>query len=329
MTYIDGVSFTDVINYYVDKHSKMHYMYATMVVLRVAKVLDYLSEHGVVHRDIKPQNIMLTRDGEVKVLDLGISRRGYNNKPLDEKEVIGTLPYVPLGQFLHQDPVDVRVDIYSLGVMYFGLLTCEHPYTIPSRNLPRDHRIDKLTKELYKSFEKPSLTPNPQRKNKKVPNDVAKVIMKMIAQDVRRRYRSAESLIHDLEAITGNLTAKEIKPELVNLCDAVKNNKPVPIPIIERSKRKPKWIRMFGAVAAVFLFLGMAWMIVNNQAIIRGMAGFTELETRYKNVKNEKDKNKLLTPKTLDEINTALTQMEKDNGILTNPSLEVISTYFG
>lgn len=328
MTYIDGVSFTDVIDYYADRHTSMHYMFATLVVLKVAEALDYLSEHGVVHRDIKPQNVMLTRDGEVKVLDLGISRRDFNTQPLADNEVLGTLPYVPLGQFLHQDPVDVRVDIYSLGVMYFGLLTCDHPYSIPSRKLPRAERIEQLAKELFKSYEKPSLTPNPRAKNKNVPERVAKVVMKMMAQDVRRRYKTADDLIHDLERITGTLTAKEVKRELSNLCDAVKNKKPVPVPtagIRNRitSERRGGWMRPLAWIAAIIVILGLAVMFALSQKRTDDFhKDYKQLKNQYKMVKDEHAKLKnLLSQKSLNNMSLILSRLEKDgDGILDNPS---------
>ena len=317
MTYIDGVSFTDVIDYYADRHTSMHYMYATLVVLKVAEVLDYLSEHGVVHRDIKPQNVMLTRDGEVKVLDLGISRRDFNTQPLADNEVLGTLPYVPLGQFLHQDPVDVRVDIYSLGVMYFGLLTCDHPYAIPSRKLPRAQRIEQLAKELLKSFERPALTPNPRDKNKNVPENVAKVVMKMMAQDVRRRYKTADDLIHDLERITGSLTVKEVKRELSNMCDAVKNKKPVPVPTAGLRNRgtvksKTKWMKPLAWIAAIIVILGLAVMFVKNINDVPKGAFFDA----YMSLDERKNDPKL----DLSALDSELSILEGEEGILHQPS---------
>lgn len=321
MTYIDGVSFTDVIDYYADRHTSMHYMFATLVVLKVAEALDYLSEHGVVHRDIKPQNVMLTRDGEVKVLDLGISRRDFNTQPLADNEVLGTLPYVPLGQFLHQDPVDVRVDIYSLGVMYYGLLTCDHPYLIPSRKLPRAQRIELLAKELYKSFEKPSLTPNPRAKNKNVPESVAKVVMKMMAQDVKRRYKNADDLIHDLERITGSLTAKEVKRELSNLCDAVKNKKPVPVPtagIRNRATtlRKANWLRPLAWCAAIIVILGLAVMFVKNVQE-RTDSSFVNNEKQWSTLEKEKKAN--ASKLDLSALALQLRGLEESGGVLNNP----------
>ena len=321
MTYIDGVSFTDVIDYYADRHTSMHYMYATLVVLKVAEALDYLSEHGVVHRDIKPQNVMLTRDGEVKVLDLGISRRDFNTQPLADNEVLGTLPYVPLGQFLHQDPVDVRVDIYSLGVMYFGLLTCDHPYSIPSRKLPRAERIEQLAKELYKSYEKPSLTPNPRTKNKNVPERVAKVVMKMMAQDVRRRYKTADDLIHDLERITGTLTAKEVKRELSNLCDAVKNKKPVPVPtagIRNRitSERRGGWMRPLAWIAAIVVILGLSVMFVKYVIGIDD-SSFVDNEEQWSKLVDEKKDNEKLD---LAALESDLKGLEEMGGVINHPT---------
>ena len=221
MEYIEGISLSEVLRYYEARQGKMPVMRAVFVVLRVAEVLDYLSKNHVVHRDIKPQNIMISKDGEVKVLDLGIARKD-DNSPLGMGEVPGTLPYIPLGQLRHKDPIDVRVDIYSLGVVFYGLLTGQHPYAIPSVKLPFAQRREELIQELSLNR-----VPNPRDFNPQVPGPIAMIVMKMMAQDVERRYQTANDLIEDLRLLIGKLQLSKIDEELKLLCKQVMNPAPI------------------------------------------------------------------------------------------------------
>ena len=216
MEYIDGISLTDMIHYYDGQDRKMLYMHVVFIILRVAEVLGYLSDNHIVHRDIKPQNIMISDTGEVKVLDLGIARKD-DNSPIGEGEAPGTLPYMPLGQLLQKDPVDARVDIYSLGVVFFGLLTGRHPYSIPSMDLPFVKRRDELIREMSQTP-----TPNPRDFNSNIPERLVPIIMKMMEQDVEKRYSGTQELINDLREIVGSRANETIEKELQKICRLVK-----------------------------------------------------------------------------------------------------------
>ena len=108
---------------------------AVEVVLQVASALDAAQEYHVVHRDIKPENIMIQPDGTVKLVDLGIAKAdGLRDSLCTEAEsVFGTPAYVAPEQALDASAVDVRADIYSLGVVLFEMIAGRVPYEGPSR----------------------------------------------------------------------------------------------------------------------------------------------------------------------------------------------------
>ena len=228
MAFVDGVNFAHVIAYLAKEGKRMHYLYATWIVLKVAEVLEFLSSNGVVHRDIKTQNVMVNRQGDVKVMDLGIARQRNDSSPLKPNEPLGTLSYLPMGQLHRKDPVDVRLDIYCLGVMYYWLLTNKAPIQEPPAEC--DSRVGYYREMTGSIYRDPSTAPDPKKIERKIPSDVSKIVMKMMEQDVDKRYKTADDLIQDLEKITRRYPAKEIRRELALFCKAVRNEEDIPLP---------------------------------------------------------------------------------------------------
>lgn len=112
---------------------------ACEVIRQAAIGLQYIHEQGLVHRDIKPSNIMLTRDGQVKILDLGLAQIGglFEEDELTRTgQVMGTLDYMAPEQALDSGSVDHRADIYSLGVTFYKLLTGVTPFSHERYNNP-------------------------------------------------------------------------------------------------------------------------------------------------------------------------------------------------
>ncbi len=159
--------------------------------VQLAAALCHTSACGVVHRDIKPSNIIITQQGKAKLVDLGLARK----ESLEESAqltvagtTLGTFDYISPEQAKDPRNVDVRSDIYSLGCTLYHALTGEAPYpdgTVLQRLL--DHQ-DKEP-------------PDPALKNRRVSPALSAVVRKMMAADQRRRYPSAEALLHDLMLI--------------------------------------------------------------------------------------------------------------------------------
>ncbi len=126
MEYIAGMSLADL----VDKTGEMHIAEAVEIIGQAALGLQHIHECGLVHRDIKPGNLLLGRDGQLKILDLGLARFTNSQDDLTVRQgygVVGTLDYMAPEQTTASSVVDIRADIYALGATLYFLLTGEPP----------------------------------------------------------------------------------------------------------------------------------------------------------------------------------------------------------
>lgn len=185
MEYIDGGSVEDLIR----RGERPAWEWAAAITLAVAEALTAAERAGIVHRDIKPDNIMLTSSGGVKLADLGIARRNTEPESPDEKR-FGTPAYISPEQCRRGSVVDGRSDIYSLGATLFELLTGRPPY---SGNTP----LEVVTAMLQ------TPVPDPRRFNPELPASISVLTMRMLAKDPAQRPRNARELIRELHKLPG------------------------------------------------------------------------------------------------------------------------------
>ena len=162
---------------------------ALHVTLQVARALGYAHERGVVHRDVKPSNVMVSRLGHVKITDMGLA------KPVDEDlsltasgTGVGTPQYMAPEQAQNAKHADHRSDIYALGGVFYQMLTSALPFQGESA-------IGLMMAKEQGQF------PSARRLNRDVPDRLDLMIDRMLARDVRRRYQSCAEVIHDLESL--------------------------------------------------------------------------------------------------------------------------------
>ncbi len=154
----------------------------------VAEALDHAHEHGVIHRDVKPSNLLLGPDGRLSINDFGLARMLEQPGMTISGEFVGSPLYMSPEQITAgRVSIDHRTDIYSLGATLYELLTFQPPF-------PGETRDQVLSQILHKE------PVPPRRLNRKVPVDLETICMKAIERDPDRRYLTAEQLAKDLRA---------------------------------------------------------------------------------------------------------------------------------
>jgi len=154
--------------------------------IQVAEALDHAHTRGIVHRDIKPGNLLLDTQGDVKVADFGLARFEADAGVTMTGDIVGTLRYMSPEQTLGKRVVvDHRTDIYSLGVTLYELLTLEPPFR------GNDRRA--LLRQI--AFDEPTA---PRKLNRAIPTELETVVLKAIAKEPNDRYDTAEDFAEDL-----------------------------------------------------------------------------------------------------------------------------------
>ncbi|PMQ01613.1 MAG: protein kinase [Dictyoglomus sp. NZ13-RE01] len=182
MEYVPGKDLKKIL----EEKGPLSYVYVKEIIKEVAKALDHANQKGIVHRDIKPQNIMITPTGQVKLMDFGIAHIGGLSTLTQTGIFMGTPQYASPEQ-AEGSKVDIRSDIYSLGVVAFELLTGTLPFEVGETTISIIFK--KLQEEL----------PDVRTFRKEVPEGFAKIIQKMTARFPEDRYQSPKELIEDLE----------------------------------------------------------------------------------------------------------------------------------
>lgn len=173
---------------------------ALFVVLQAARALDYLMSRGIVHRDVKPGNILLTDDRRVKLIDLGFAKvaDGAGGSSDSAETTVGTAQYISPEQARGRADVDVRSDIYSLGATLYQLVVGKLPFE-------GDSNQEVLAKQILQSLSSPEL------KRRNISPHMHYFIEKMMAKERDIRYQDPKELIEDIESqIQGR---KSLEPE--------------------------------------------------------------------------------------------------------------------
>jgi serine/threonine protein kinase len=185
LEYVDGSSLQHIVS----KFGPMPINRAVNCIRQAADGLQHAHEAGLVHRDVKPANLLLDRLGTIKILDLGLARF-FDDDPAvhqqNDANVLGTADYVAPEQAIDCTAVDIRGDIYSLGVTFYFLLTGRSPY--------KDGSVSQ--KLMWHQISKP--TPITEYRPD-VPRKLAAIIEKMIEKDPANRYQTPEELYVALE----------------------------------------------------------------------------------------------------------------------------------
>ena len=200
MEYVGGGTLTDRLK----KKGKLSIDEAVKIMMHIANGLDEAHKAGVVHRDIKPDNIMFTTDGVPKLADLGIARvkkGGIDTTVTRTDMIVGTPAYMSPEQMLNSHDVDARADIYSLGVVFYEMLTGARPN--------QNSTIVELMAKAIKGEELPDV----RNVRPEVSASLAYALSRLVAQDAEKRPQTAAEaakLVYD--AASGKILVKKVRP---------------------------------------------------------------------------------------------------------------------
>ena len=185
MELIDGIT----LKQYMEKKGTLNWKETLHFAMQIAKALEHAHGQGIVHRDIKPHNVMVLKNGSAKVTDFGIARLMSQSNTLT-KEALGSVHYISPEQ-AKGGRVDNRSDLYSLGVVMYEMMTGRAPFD-------GDSPVAVAIQHINGGATMPSvLNPN-------IPGGLEQIIMKLMATDPAQRYSSATALLYDLEEFRQN-----------------------------------------------------------------------------------------------------------------------------
>ncbi len=180
MELIEGIT----LKQYMERRGQMDWREALHFITQIMRGLSHAHSRGIIHRDIKPQNTMILRDGSVKVADFGIACLADTNETLTQ-EALGSVHYISPEQ-ARGDRMDARSDIYSAGVVLYEMLTGRLPFE-------GDSAVSVAIQHLS------SVPLDPREINPDVPEALELICMKAMSPNITKRYASADAMLEDLE----------------------------------------------------------------------------------------------------------------------------------
>ena len=203
MELLDGITLKQ---YMQRKGGKLSWKESLHFIIQIMKALSHAHSRGIIHRDIKPHNIMVLRDGSIKVADFGIARLTSASQNTMTQEALGSVHYISPEQ-ARGSHIDARSDIYSAGVVLYEMLTGRLPYEGDSPVAVAIQHIN-------------SIPLSPRELEPDIPEALEAITLKAMASDVNKRYISADAMLTDLEEFRKNPNINfDFRPEDMRFSD--------------------------------------------------------------------------------------------------------------
>lgn len=283
MEYIEG----QTLKRYIQTNGPMRPAEAVDIMKQLVSAIANAHHNGIIHRDIKPQNILMDDENNVKITDFGIAMALSATSHTKTNSVIGTVHYLSPEQ-ARGGMATKKSDIYSLGIVFYELLTGKLPFSAETA-------VAIALKHLQEE------TPSVRLKHPEIPQSVENVILKATAKDAAYRYQSADEMYEDLLTVLSEERSEEGKfvvpfdDDKTRVIPAIKDNtvldeaektriiEPIPVqPVQSVKKKRKKWPIIVGLLAAVavilFLVLLLPGMMGPKKEMIPSVIGMDEKE---------------------------------------------------
>ena len=284
MECVDGITLKE----YIQQQGVINYKEAVFFVTQILRALQHAHDKGIVHRDIKPQNIMLLENGAIKVTDFGIARFSSSETRTMTDSTIGSVHYISPEQ-ARGDITDDKADIYSVGVMLYEMLTGKLPFE-------SDNTVSVAIMQLQQDPVKP------REINPSIPVGLEQIVLKAMQKNINDRYQSAAEMLLDLEEFRRNpyisfdYDYKNNEPTkyIPNITNSIKKVDPV----VEEEEEEPE-VRnrtipiLIGIITGLVVVLAVAFGVLfklgylsgNSQIKVPNFIGAIydeeEFETKY------------------------------------------------
>ncbi|MBQ2675847.1 MAG: Stk1 family PASTA domain-containing Ser/Thr kinase [Clostridia bacterium] len=253
MEYIDGIT----LKQYIEQQGIIGWKDAVHFTIQILRALNHAHEKGIVHRDIKPQNIILLPNGTIKVTDFGIARFSRSEQRTITDKAIGSVHYISPEQ-ARGDFTDGKADIYSVGVLLYEMLTGRVPFQA-------DSAVSVAIMQLQNEPKRPCEI------NSLIPKGLEEITLKAMQKEPRNRYRTAAEMLADIEVVLQNPGAIFNYEFFIDTTPTRHVELPEEEYYQEEEEEKPKVpiVPILAGIAAVFIIiLGIAgvfiWQAFNN-----------------------------------------------------------------
>lgn len=190
MEYVEGITLKE----YIEQQGKLGIKETVHFTMQILRALQHAHDKGIVHRDIKPQNIMLLSNGNIKVTDFGIARFSYSDTKTMTDSAIGSVHYISPEQ-ARGDTTDDRADIYSVGVVLYEMLTGQLPFQ-------SDNSVSVALMQLQSDPKRP------RELNSSIPVGLEQIVMHAMQKNAKDRYLTAAEMLLDIEEFKRNPTIR-------------------------------------------------------------------------------------------------------------------------